>query len=431
MYLKDLPLQYFNHETKQFQMNFFDNFASNIINFIEKYYSNQNVIIWNAFIQSNTIQKSYLIVDDFVQEVSDLTQNHNHFLQAFKNSPNNRIRNTVLSLIASKFQNKSLKIAFNVTDWQIRMGREHSAKYGAGAYLEKRTIFRHRLDTGKVKIFLEFICQSNYLQDVAYGHRMLKINDDISIAIPDSIRLAFHKTIITDYLDMCLEENLMPLGQTTCYKILKACPASFSKSLQGLDNILADGLEAFKSIKSILNTLKTCNIDSNKINTLLSMLDSSKVYLEQGYKKHIDFYSECTDHCANFALTHEKEKQTEILCEHSHKRNCQDCNTLDFVLAQVFENVERFVLDVRMKNELFYQLDLDKKKVYDWKHHIIRTWVQDQIKYKILNEINAETCYLHQDWAMKFEPQKALEPQSEWFGKKGKLYRHTPFYLPL
>jgi hypothetical protein len=44
------------------------------INFIEKYYSNQNVIIWNAFIQSNTIQKSYLIVDDFVQEVSDLTQ---------------------------------------------------------------------------------------------------------------------------------------------------------------------------------------------------------------------------------------------------------------------------------------------------------------------------------------------------------------------
>ena len=51
---------------------------------------------------------------------------------------------------------------------------------------------------------------------------------------------------------MCEEEKLNPLSQSTCYKILIECPASFSKCLKGLDNMLTDGLDAFESIENRL-----------------------------------------------------------------------------------------------------------------------------------------------------------------------------------
>ena len=49
-----------------------------------------------------------------------------------------------------------------------------------------------------------------------------------------------------------------------------------------------------------------------------------------------EFSSDCSDHCANFALTNDKEKTTEIICQHIHKRNCVECNTLDLVLEKMF-----------------------------------------------------------------------------------------------
>ena len=67
-----------------------------------------------------------------------------------------------------------------------------------------------------MRIFLEFMCQDNYYQDVAYGDKMLKIFSNVSIRIPFKKRLNIHKNIIFDYHTMCKDENLNPLSQYTC-----------------------------------------------------------------------------------------------------------------------------------------------------------------------------------------------------------------------
>lgn len=60
---------------------------------------------------------------------------------------------------------------------------------------------------------------------------------------------------------MCKNNNLNPISQSFCYKILKECTASFTKILQGLDNMYADGLDAFdKLAHNHSRKCQDCNI---------------------------------------------------------------------------------------------------------------------------------------------------------------------------
>ena len=71
---------------------------------------------------------------------------------------------------------------------------------------------------------MDFICQGNYLQDVAYGHRLLKITDNYSISIPNVVRTANNSKIVNDYMIICKQLNMIPLSKSVCFKILKECP---------------------------------------------------------------------------------------------------------------------------------------------------------------------------------------------------------------
>jgi hypothetical protein len=313
-------LEYFAEESKSDQQNFLSKMAENSIQFVEESYAEQTFLIWSKFKQSNTMEHLLSNNNTLQIEVADLKKNHSNIFHAYKNAPNSRIRRTLLSLIPENFSYSSIQIAFKVTHWQVRNSREHRKEYGIGSYIVNPPFHRDSLEMKRVHIFLTFICQSGYLQDVAYGFRNLKINEDVTIVMPDVIRLACHKTIILDYFEMCKNENLMALSESTCYKILNACPASFSKCLQGLDNTLAEGLDAFDSIEKLLSHLHKYNVSQDLISSLQAILKSSRIYLEHGYTKNIEFHSDCADHCANYALTHPKESATEIACLHPHKK---------------------------------------------------------------------------------------------------------------
>ena len=78
------------------------------------------------------------------------------------------------------------------------------------------------------------------------------------------------KKIIDDYKLFYGEKSL---SRSVCYKILDECSASFSKYLQGLDNMMADGMYAFENLEKTLNSL--CNFlydETEKINSLISIL---------------------------------------------------------------------------------------------------------------------------------------------------------------
>ena len=118
------------------------------------------------------------------------------------------------------------------------------------------------------------------MQDVAYGDKIFKLENGQNFIIPLTIRLACHKKIIIDYNSMCKNENIKPLSNSTCYKILKNCPASFRKSMQGLDNVVADGLNSFDQMENLISKLSEKSLNEEKFKNLKIILNNCKIYLK-------------------------------------------------------------------------------------------------------------------------------------------------------
>jgi len=265
--------------------------------------------------------------------------------------------------------------------------------------------------------FLEWISQNDYLQDVAFGDRTIKITKGISIVMPNVIRKASHTKIIDDY-KLFYGEN--SLSTSVCYKILNECSASFSKCLQGLDNMMADGMYAFENLEKNLNSLYSYVYDETEnIDSLISILKINQNFLKFSYIKHLEYSSKCSDHCVNFALSDTNN------CDHIHTRDCSDCNALEYSLFRVQSEIEKILPDNQSKKDTIFNTKNEIEKIKEWKRHLIRGWAQDQIKYKTLNELDANSIYVHADWAMKFEPIKFMEKQEEFFGKRGLSWHIT------
>ena len=150
---------------------------------------------------------------------------------------------------------------FEISLYQYNLAMKQKQLKGVGQLEEKKTINRDKLNHNSVEIFLNFIMGDGYMQDVASGDTLMKFANGETYCIPLTIRLACHSKIINDYRLMCQQENLKPMSDSTCYKILKSCPASFRKSMQGLDNIICDGLNSFDAMEKIILYLKENGIE--------------------------------------------------------------------------------------------------------------------------------------------------------------------------
>ena len=67
--------------------------------------------------------------------------------------------------------------------------------------MTKESIHRCRLDMKKVKGFIDFISRSTFLQDVAFGTKVLKLSSGESIVIPALVRTITAAKILHLYQD--------------------------------------------------------------------------------------------------------------------------------------------------------------------------------------------------------------------------------------
>ena len=116
---------------------------------------------------------------------------------------------------------------------------------GPGLPLKKAISHRVRIDMVKLDHFLTFVDRPYFYQDVAYGQRTLKLESGERLAMPNIIRTVTRSTMIAQYLVFCEDDGFQPLSRATMYHVLKVREASQRKSLQGLDNVSADGAESF------------------------------------------------------------------------------------------------------------------------------------------------------------------------------------------
>ena len=84
---------------------------------------------------------------------------------------------------------------------------------------------------------------------VAYGTRKLKLDSGQTLTMPNIIRNVTRSTLIQQYSKHCEEEEVQPLSRATLFRVLDVREASERKSLQGIDNIAAEGSNAFEKLE--------------------------------------------------------------------------------------------------------------------------------------------------------------------------------------
>ncbi|CAB3995862.1 Hypothetical predicted protein, partial [Paramuricea clavata] len=141
---------------------------------------------------------------------------------------------------------------------------------------------------------------------------------------------------------------------------------------------------------------------------------------------HLDLGEEngslCKDHCRMYALSDPKDKELQQTCPHEHSMKCEECENLKFVIKDIEEKVENLCQHSSMterREDMLYDLKQAAKDIFDWKSHILRSTNQENGKQDALRQLDEKTVLVVMDWAMKFQPRKYREKQSEWFGKRG------------
>ena len=146
----------------------------------------------------------------------------------------------VLCLIEhEKFTKKLLMKVFGCSKYKIDQARKmKNANIGITIPVEKE-IMRNRLDQKKAEHFLDFIFNSNLLQDVAYGVTKIKFDSNDVNKISRAVLTAKMSHTIAFYNEVCRSENYPPLSESSLWRILHAVKPSQQKCLAGLDDITA------------------------------------------------------------------------------------------------------------------------------------------------------------------------------------------------
>ena len=163
---------------------------------------------------------------------------------------------------------------------------------------------------------------------MAFGSRKLKLDGGEELVMPNMVRTVARCTIINQYLDFWKEEKFIPMGRATRWRVLEVQEASQRKSLKGLDNTAADGIDGFEALHKILDELEEVGADKEWCAQTGKMLKDAKLYLKTSYRGHCQEKSRCPDHCRAFALSVPNEADYRTDCSHDHSSSCRDCEAL-------------------------------------------------------------------------------------------------------
>ena len=169
---------------------------------------------------------------------------------------------------------------------QVKKDRKHALERGRGEPLTRKEIFRCRLNVEKVGDFMKFFSRSTFVQDVAFGTKILKLSSGERIPVPSVVRTMTASKIIYLYHEECRELGVAPLKERTSFRLLEFCSASKQKSLQGLDNTSTAVEEAFKTIALIVENLGRYGAGATWTRDTLAEL-SQRDYLKELSQKRI------------------------------------------------------------------------------------------------------------------------------------------------
>ena len=110
-------------------------------------------------------------------------------IKAYEQADHWQTKRQILSLFADDFSRAELQeMISGLSKWRIDQARQHATEAGKGQPLPELPRFRAKIDREKVDHFIEFISRPEFVQDVAFGTKTLKLDSGEKIIIPAVIR---------------------------------------------------------------------------------------------------------------------------------------------------------------------------------------------------------------------------------------------------
>ena len=341
-------------------------------------------------------------------------------IEAHNQAQSWQTKRQILSLFANDFSRLELqKMIPGLSKWRIDQARNHATETGKGQPILEKPIYRARIETAKVDHFLDYISRPELLQDVAFGTKTLKLDSGERVIIPAVVRTLIPSRIIQQYICYCKQEQFQPASETSLYRILDVCSASMQKSLQGLDNVTAEGTEAIDNLTKMIESLVENGAEEGWGKTTECKVKEVKRYFKTDFKAHMSREEHCADHCTTYSLSDPKNTEFKGECKHKHDVECERCESLEDVLKDVKDKIDNIDIDEEQRKRIYFDYKQHEAAIKAWKAHLVRTVLQEEAKQAALDKLDDETCLIIVDWAMKFLPLKYRETMCEFFGKRG------------
>ncbi|XP_031562044.1 uncharacterized protein LOC116297871, partial [Actinia tenebrosa] len=101
----------------------------------------------------------------------------NVLVKAYNQAASWQIKRQILSLFANDFTKTELQeLISGLSKWKIDQARIHGIETGKGQTVSTQPLFRQRIEQAKVDHFIEYISQPEFLQDVAFGTKTMKLD---------------------------------------------------------------------------------------------------------------------------------------------------------------------------------------------------------------------------------------------------------------
>ena len=207
-----------------------------------------------------------------------------YLVEAFENAPSFQVKLIILTLVPESFSKKDVCEYFGVTKYVIEKARKIRSDFGAGATPPVKTIYRQRLSLPKAEHFLDFLFETGLFQDVAYGTTSLKLSDGQKILIPHIIRSTLKMNIVRVYINHCESLGYDSLSTSSLLRILDHCKTSERRQMSGTDNYTADGLEGFKLLDKLIDSV---HASPKRKEHLRNLKKASLLYLKGDFRSHV------------------------------------------------------------------------------------------------------------------------------------------------
>ena len=236
--------------------------------------------LWEALRKSGTVKKELGVGEQ---------QEYRKYLEALAESYRNascwETRRQILSIMGDLTTFKRIQTYVpGLTEYRFKMARQHSLQYGRGAEVPRARSLRMRVESKQLDHFLTYITSPHVIQDLPFGQRYLRLSSGKILETPNVIRTIIPNRLVKQYQAYCEETYFTPFSPATMLRVLSACAATVTKSLQGLDYVAADGAKGFEDLCVMVENLKEKGLDRETAKGWEVALKEGKQYLKADFK---------------------------------------------------------------------------------------------------------------------------------------------------